>query len=56
MPIRKLPYNYDNFKKMAEEVEELQDLIVKLNARLAIVDTPVEEKKAPVQRKKKAKA
>lgn len=38
--VNKIPFNFDNFKRMQLEVEELRDLVLKLNARLTIRDTP----------------
>ena len=34
--MKQLPYNYDNFKKLHDKVDEQQDLIISLTAQLAV--------------------
>lgn len=51
-PVKKLQFNHDNFKKLQLEAEELQDLVIKLSAQLALASAPKEKPKA----KSKAKA
>ena len=46
----KLQYNYDNFCKMQDEVEELRDLVLKLNARITIQDKPDKVKTSKKQK------
>ena len=46
-----LPFNYANFCKMQDEVEELRDLVLKLNARITIQDKPDKVKKKKDQPK-----
>jgi hypothetical protein len=36
LPVKRLPFNHDNFIKLQNEVEELQDLTLKLNAQLTL--------------------
>ncbi len=39
-PVKKLPYNYSNFVKLQLEVEEMQDLLIKMMARQAVEEKP----------------
>jgi hypothetical protein len=48
--VHKAPFNHDNFARLKDEVIELQDLVLKLTAKLAAQ----EDKPAPKARAKKS--
>ena len=52
--MKQLPYNYDNFKKLHDRVEDQEELIISLSAQLSIAESKAANSK-PKAKAAKAK-
>ena len=47
-----LPFNYDNFKKLQDEVAELNQLVIRLTTQVVLQEAEAKEQPAKATKKK----
>ena len=50
--MKQLPFNYDNFKKLHDKCEDLEELLISTTSQLAVAESKLNSK--PMKEKKNA--